>query len=687
MEQEHLLLVEEDAQDYLYIRQLLDEQDKFTIDWAPTYESASKLIKKTNYDVYLISYSAKKLQAHQFLTRLYPSITIPTVLLTKYREKINEAFLGKVDFLEKEQLNWALLERTIRYLSSVLSLQRVEKKFRVIFDNTCEFISLLSPKGTILEMNQTALAFWNIERETVIGQAFWENPWVMLSSTTQAQIKTAIAKSARGELVRYEIEVRGQSGQIINMDFSIKPLPDLQGHIHWILVEGRDLEERKQIEQQLQYSNLHDQLTGLPNRHSFIEYLERAMAEFQRHKNYHVAVLFVDLDRFKLINASLGHDMGDWLLMEIAQRLRSCLKKHMLLARSGGDEFLILLDNLQELSDATYLAGTINAELSRPFLLDGYEIVTSASIGIAYSTPHEGKIDLLRDADAAMYRAKAMGKSCYAVFNSGMYTQALSRLKIEMDIYQALEKQNFVLYYQPQTELASEQLLGAEALIRLSHPQKGLMSPVDLIPALEDTGIIITLGEWILRTACQQLRNWLDAGLTLTHISVNVSAHQFRSKHFHQIVIEALESASLSPEYLELELTETLLLEDTHSAIKTLAHFKDVGIRVTIDDFGTGYASLNYLKRFPADSLKIDKAFIQGVITAPKDAAITVATIEMAHALGLSVIAEGVETIEQRDFLRDHGCDGAQGYLYAPPLEGTAFLKWAKQYNRLMKSK
>jgi EAL domain-containing protein (putative c-di-GMP-specific phosphodiesterase class I) len=374
--------------------------------------------------------------------------------------------------------------------------------------------------------------------------------------------------------------------------------------------------------------------------------------------------------------------------MEIALRLRNCLQPEDFLARSGGDEFLILLDHLQDLSLATRLAESINKELACPFLLDGYEVAVSASIGIAYSSHQDGHVDLLRDVDAAMYKAKAMGKSCYAVFNRQMHTKAVSRLQIETDLHQALEQKNFVLYYQPQTKLYSGELVGVEALIRLCHPQQGLMSPVDFIPVLEDTGIIVTLGEWILRTACHQLRAWQNAGLLLDHVSVNVSALQFRNhQRLFQVVAECLEMTGLSPECLELELTETLLLEDTDSAIKTLARFKDMGIGVTIDDFGTGYASLNYLKRFPADALKIDRSFIQGVMSVPTDAAITVATIDMAHALGLTVVAEGVETADQRDFLRDHGCDWAQGYFYSAPLEESAFLRWAKQYNRMMKNK
>lgn len=688
MEKLRLLLIEEEAQDYLRVRRVLDEEfGKFNIDWAPNYDSASKLLKKNSYDLQLIGYYPRQSEQQKFLVQLYPTITIPTIFLTKNNEKVSNTWLDKTDFLSKEHFSWPLLERAIRYLAKILALQQVEKKFRVIYDNAFEFIGLVNTKGILLEINQTTLTFLGLEREEMTDRPLWETALATFSPKNQARLKVAFAKAIKGELVRYEMEVKGAAEQIVTLDFSLKPVV-IQGNVVWILAEGRDLRERKMMEQRLNLSHLHDELTGLPNRHLFIEHLEQAIVDVQREKNYQVAVLFIDLDRFKVINASLGHHMGDWLLMEIALRLRNCLKPEDFLARSGGDEFLILLDHLHDLSSATRLAESINKELACPFLLDGYEVAVSASIGIAYSSHQDGHVDLLRDVDAAMYKAKAMGKSCYAVFNRQMHTKAVSRLQIETDLHQALEQKNFVLYYQPQTKLYSGELVGVEALIRLRHPQQGLMSPVDFIPVLEDTGIIVTLGEWILRTACNQLRAWQDAGLPLDHVSVNVSALQFRNhQRLFQCVAECLKVTGLSPESLELELTETLLLEDTDSAIRTLARFKDMGIGVTIDDFGTGYASLNYLKRFPADALKIDRSFIQGVISVPTDAAITVATIDMAHALGLTVVAEGVETVEQRDFLRDHGCDWAQGYFYAAPLEESAFLRWAKQYNRMMKNK
>jgi len=688
MTTERLLFIEEDAQDYLKIRRVLDERSvKFSTDWAPNYDSAFKLIRKNNYHVCLIGYYPKHIEQQKFLVQLYPFITIPTILLTKLGETVNHDWLDKIDFLNKEQLDLPQLERAIRYLSQLLSLQQAEQKFHAIVENACEFIGLMDPQGTIIEINQTALTFWGAKREEMIGKPIWETLWVLVSAKYPAKLKIAIARCAKGEWLHYDLEVQGEAGQVIALNCSLKPMRIHGNQV--LLLEGRDAKARKSLaEKRINDHDLLDYLTGLPNRQSFMEHLERAMNQVQRRKNYHIALLFIDLDRFRVINASLGHDMGDWLLMEIAHRLRSCLKKEAILARSGGDEFLILLDDLQDLNEAIRLAKTINETVAQPFSLDGYEIITSASIGIAYSTHQEvAHIDLLRDVDTAMYKAKTMGKSCYAVFQREMHTQAVSRLKIEMDLHQAMEKNNFVLFYQPQMDLAAGELVGAEALIRLCHPQNGLMSPIDFIPVLEDTGIIITLGEWILKTACTQLKAWLNAGLVLGHVAVNLSAHQFRYKRLNDFVDECLALTGLAPECLELEITETLLLEDTDSAVKMLKQFKNRGIRVTIDDFGTGYASLNYLKRFPADALKIDKSFIQGITSAPKDAAIIVATIDMAHALGLIVVAEGVETVEQRDFLCDHGCDWAQGYFYSAPVEEAAFSQWAAQYNRMLKTK
>ncbi|NJO16868.1 MAG: EAL domain-containing protein [Thioploca sp.] len=691
MEKVRILIIEEEAQDYLNTRQLLDEQTSIlSIDWAPNYEIAVKRIKQNTYDAYLVGYHASNLAQKRFLNWLYKYTTTPTILITKTAEPIDPSYLDsyRTDFIAQEQLNWLLLERVIRYLANLLALQQRERNFQTIFDNAFQLMILLTPEGILQEINQTALKFFKINSEMIIGFLLWEIPWIKSLPQTQTVFQTAIMQATQGEFTHCEVKIpldKPDEGGIVN--FSFTPLMNTAGEIEWILMEGRDLSECRALEQQLTHTTLHDQLTGLPNRHLFLEYLEQAITQAQPDKDKHVAVLFMDLDRFQMVNASLGHDMGDWLLMEIAQRVQGCLEKDIILARSGGDEFMILLDQMQDLNEATRLAAMINEILANPFSLDGYEVITSASIGIAYYTGAEESTDLLRNADTAMYRAKMTGKSGYAVFSQGMHKQAVSRLQIETNLHQAIEKNRFILLYQPQTELASEQLISTESVIRFCHPQNGFMSSVDFKPILEDTGIIVSVEEWMLRMACQHLKAWLAAGLSISRIAVNLSAHQFRNKRLINMVAESIKGSGLTPECLELELTENLLFDDIDSTITTLKRFKDMGIRVTIDEFGMGYASLNYLKRLPIDSLKIDQSFIKGITCSPEDTAITVATIDMAHALGLTVIAEGVETIEQRDFLCDHGCDFAQGYLYAGPMENKDFLEWGKQYNKMINTK
>jgi len=686
MDKLRILLIEEDAQDYLKSREQLEEQTShFNIDWAPNYEIALKRIKQNIYDVYLMGYHASLAQ-QQFLAWLYDSTTTPIIFLTKPDKPVEAKWLEKIqtDCIHKDQFNGLLLEQVLHSIFKLVNLQKKQQLFQTLFFQASHFLGLMKPNGMLQEINQAATKFLRLKREFAIGAFIWQVPWASENYQTQALLKDAIATASRGEMVRCEIQVPQKNGEKIAVELSLTPIVENK-QVTWIIAEGRDLSEQRRLEQQLLHYAQHDHLTGLLNRQAFLESLEPALIRSQQTIDYYIALLFIDLDRFNLINASLGHDMGDWLLMEVAQRLQNFLKSTQhALARFGGDEFVVLVENMQELNEATQLAIQINEILAAPFSLDGYEIVTSASIGIVHHSQQQDSTELLRDASAAVYRAKTLGKSCYAVFNPTMHQQALTRLKAEMDLYQALEKKNFVLFYQPQTQLSSEQLVGSESSIGVFNPQNGFTSTLDFKTILEDTSITIALSEWMLHTACHQLRNWWNSGLVMNRVAVNLSAQQFRHKQLFQIVANSLETANLEPSALELEFTESSLLENIESAVNTLKRFKEMGIRVTIDDFGTGYASLNYLKRFPADGLKIAPSFIKGIPNSPEDVAITVATIDMAHALGLTVIAEGVETAEQRDFLCDHGCDFAQGYLYAPPLENTAFLEWGRQYNKML---
>ncbi|MDM8565222.1 EAL domain-containing protein [Candidatus Halobeggiatoa sp. HSG11] len=676
----HILLIEDDAKDYLEIRQLLEQQlSQITIDWAPNYDINSQKIERGNYDMLLIGYRATQKQQQKFLDDLENYITIPTILLTKDHESVDAKFIERyhTHFLRKEQLTWSQLQQTYYHLSHSIKNHDKIKIFQKVFDNAFEFMWLIDAAGILHEVNTAALKLSNSKYLDVITKPIWDATWA--SQKTKLKLKTVISITANGKFTRHEIEIQKLNGQSMMLAFLFTPLFNEENKLTWILIEGRDLCERNALEQQLDYSNLHDQLTGLPNRHLFLEHLELAISK--ANDDYLIAILFLDLDRFTLINGSLGHDMGDWLIMEISQRLQDYLSENDILARSSGGKFLILLENMKDLSVANQLAFNINKDiLSVPFSLDGYSTVNSASIGIAYYTQQEEAATLLRNADIAMQRAKSKGKACYVVFSSGMYDQTISRLQIETDLHQAIDKKDFILLHQPQFELATGDMVGIEALIHFRHPNNGLISSIDFTPLLEETGLIVPFGEWSLETACYQLRKYINAGLPIGHIAVNLSIHQFCNKQLLQIVTEVIKRAELEPEYLELEFTENLLSDDIRSSVRTLTLFKNMGIRITIDNFGTGHSPLTYLKKFPIDRIKIDKSFVKGINSSPEDTAITVATIEMAHALGLTVVANGVSTEEQRDFLLDQGCDFAQGDLYSPLLEYENMLKWGVDF-------
>jgi diguanylate cyclase (GGDEF)-like protein/PAS domain S-box-containing protein len=684
------LLIEENAQDYLEIRRLLDEQtNQLNIDWAPNYETALKKIRQKPYDLYLMGYEAKQAQQQKFLDWLSKQ-AVPIILLINDDDNKTVASIltekPHIEVLPKKQLTWFLLSQSVRHLSSLITLQKKGTIFQSSFDQAFELMLLIEPNGAVQEINHKALTLMGVKRDAVIGDLLWKIHLVAHTQEGKTRIQAAAATAALGNFARCEIEIQKHDGQISTMNFLLTPITTAQNQVDQILVEGHDLHEYRHLKEQLTHTALHDQLTGLPNRHLFIELMEKAMVRARQHKNYRIALLFLDLGRIKIVDTSLGHDMGDWLFMAITERLQDCLTEKSIIGRSGC-EFMILLENMQSLADATYLATTLNKVLTEPFSLGEYQIVMLTSIGIAYYTNQEEATDLLRDANIAMDQAKAMCKSCYVVFNRQMHNRALSRLQTETNIHQAIERNDFVLFYQPQIDLYSKELIGVEAFIRLRHSQNQFILPNEFLPVLEDTGVIIMLGEWILRTACSQLKSWLRAGLSINRIAVNLSAHQLRSKRLISAIKKAIEYSGLMPENLELELTKSVFLEETDSMINFLEEFKEMGIRITLDDFGVGYASLDYLRRYPIDSIKIDNSFIQGVISSPEDAAITVATIDMAQALGLTVVAEGVETVEQRDFIRDHGCNIAQGYLYAAPMEEALFLEWGKQYCQLVESR
>ena len=434
----------------------------------------------------------------------------------------------------------------------------------------------------------------------------------------------------------------------------------------------REIVERQELENQLLYMALHDPLTGLPNRALFMKRLEASLERVKAEPGYLFAVLFLDCDRFKVINDSLGHLVGDELLIAIARRLEKCIKEVDTLARLGGDEFAILLENITEITMATQVAGNMIKELSSPFHLSRYEVFINASIGVTMSNIENEKPEyLLRNADTAMYRAKALGKARYHVFDPAMHHQALQLLELENDLRRAIEREEFIVYYQPIVSLNNGKISGFEALIRWRHPSRGMVSPAQFIPIAEETGLITAIDSWILEQACHQLISWQQqlGNEELLTMSVNVSVWQFAQPNFVEKVVETLAKTKINPQNLKLEITESAIMENKESAKQILQQLKAQQIQLSIDDFGTGYSSLSYLHNFPVNALKIDQSFVNSMDEKPEKDGLVPGIISIAHTMGMSAIAEGIETTLQLEKLRNLNCDFGQGYLFSKPLD------------------
>lgn len=460
------------------------------------------------------------------------------------------------------------------------------------------------------------------------------------------------------------------------------PIRDDLGDPTHYLILGEDISIRKRYEQQLLRQANYDILTGLPNRMLALDRLKLALAQARRDTQL-VGVMFLDLDNFKHINDTMGHDAGDTLLIEASRRISSCLRGTSTVARLGGDEFLVILPGLKGADSAEQVADRILQTFLPPFNLGGQEVFVSTSIGIAiYPSDSDNSGNLLQNADAAMYEAKANGKSSFKRFSPEMKEVSLERLHMESRLRRALELAEMELYYQPIVEAADSRLIGAEALIRWNNPSMGLVSPDRFIPLAEETGLIIPIGKWVLNQACEANKRWEEStGLALS-ISVNVSPRQFRDPGFVEMVESALRENNIQPRRLELEITERLILDNTIETAEILRRLDEMGVRLSVDDFGTGYSALGYLKSYPFDTLKIDKSFVRDVMTEQEDAALVKAIITMAHSLGLEVIAEGVENASQLHYLRQQGCDYAQGYFYNRPVPEADFLLWVAENRR-----
>jgi diguanylate cyclase (GGDEF)-like protein/PAS domain S-box-containing protein len=545
------------------------------------------------------------------------------------------------------------------------ALRESEARFRDLTELSSDWYWEQDAEFRLTEISSN-LRNIGLDTDEKIGKTRWDMKGVrMTEEERQAHKDTLMAHKPFQNFV-YQIADSG--GNLHTISISGRPIFDEEGRFTGYRGTGTDITEEKKVEDQIRHMAHHDALTELPNRVLLHDRIGQAIAQARRNRRV-AALLVIDLDRFKNINDSLGHQVGDGLLRTVAERLVACVRDADTVARMGGDEFVVVLTDLKRAEDAGPIAQKILGALPRPVNIEDHELRVTSSIGIC-AYPHDGEDveTLMRNADAAMYHAKETGRNNFQFFTRQMNTAANQRLLLEKDLRLALEREEFTIDYQPQVDLKTGGIVGFEALIRWRHPRRGMVAPSEFIPVAEETGLITPIGEWVLRGACMQARNWRTLGYPQLRVSVNCSAQQFRQEGLVDVVARTLQQTGLPASSLKLEITESVIVEHAEHVIARLKALDNIGVRLSIDDFGTGYSSLGYLKRFPIHELKIDRSFVRDIGTDPDDAAIVSAIIAMARGLELQVVAEGVETAEQLAFLKKLGCDWAQGYYFSKPL-------------------
>jgi diguanylate cyclase (GGDEF)-like protein/PAS domain S-box-containing protein len=572
---------------------------------------------------------------------------------------------------------WHHEEQSERFRLAEQALWASETYLNAILRYSPALISVKDLDGNVVLASEHFKQMANIDEAGFVGKNVFD---VYPKDVAQSICDIDTATKNKQQTYEVELDLMHKDGSLHTYLMVKFPLRNKENNVFGVCTIGTDISERKLAENalreqqsRLNYMAFHDALTALPNRSLFYDRIYHGLARARR-ANSKVALMLLDIDRFKNINDSLGHDAGDLLLKAIATRLNEGVRDMDTVARLGGDEFVVVLEGVHDIEDVSFVANKLLVTLARPLEISGHEITSTVSIGVSIF-PDDGSDtdELLKNADIAMYKAKEAGKNNCQFYTKGMNATAVNYLLLENDLRRALELNQFTLHYQPQIDLRTGELMGVEALVRWQHPDRGLVSPAHFIPLAEETGLIVPIGEWVLREACRQQKLWLDAGKRVGKVAINLSPRQFRQKNFPGKVEAILRETGLSAEHLELEITESCAMEHAGETINQLNQLNQMGMYLAIDDFGTGYSSLAYLQRFPIQKLKIDRSFVNDIHDDHNDAAITKTIIGLAHSMQLRVVAEGVETQHQADWLRQQGCDQAQGFLYSKPMSARQF--------------
>jgi diguanylate cyclase (GGDEF)-like protein/PAS domain S-box-containing protein len=680
-----MLLIEDNPGDARLIREMLREFGAAATDLVhvQTLSEAEAYLEELPVDVIVLDLGLSDADGLDAVSRARAAAPrVPLVVVTGRDDEAlaTQAFrVGAQDYLIKGQIEARGLLRTIRYAIERKGLEEAllaeRERAQITLDSIGDGVACTDQAGRITFLNIQAEKLTGWSRQEAMDQPVETVIRILDGNSRRPVALPTLAAMVRDRTVLLPANclLQRRDGTEVPVEDSVAPIHDRLGRQTGTVIVFRDVSGARTMASQMAHAAQHDFLTGLPNRMLLHDRVSHAIALAARHKQQ-VALLFLDLDGFKHINDSLGHSVGDGLLRSVANRLLDCVRASDTISRQGGDEFVVLLSSVEQAEDAAITARRMLHAVAQPHTVDQHELHITTSIGVA-TFPDDGPDTetLIKNADTAMYQTKESGSNSYRFFKPAMNLRAVERQSIEEGLRRALERNEFLVHYQPKYCLRSGTITGAEALIRWTHPIRGPVSPAQFVPIAEDCGLIVPIGAWVMREACRQARQWVDEGLRPTTMAVNVSAREFREEDFVDGLLAILSESGLDPRCLELELTESVLMKRADLAASILTSVRIAGVKVAIDDFGTGYSSLSYLQKFPVDALKIDQSFIRQISAVGDNTAIVTAVIAMARSLELKVVAEGVEKLEQLDFLRAHQCDEAQGYYFSRPIPAAQF--------------